>query len=380
VSKVRVAIAAGDISGDVHGASLAEEIARIIPGVELFGVGGERMERAGVRLLHRMDRLAIVGFIEVLRHIPAAHRVMKDILQSLATLKPHVLVLIDYPGFNLRLAHAAKREGVRVVYYIGPQIWAWGGWRIRRIASSVDKMVVTFPFEIDLYRRAGVDVEFVGHPLLDMVESKLDRRTFAARLGIDPEKPIIGLLPGSRAQELRRLVPVMLDSAEEMSRRRDGLQFVVACAPGGCQSFVQERARGQRLTLKVVRGLTYEVMKNADLLLVASGTATLEAAILGTPMLILYKISFLSWLIGRQLIQVPNIGLVNILAGREIVPEFVQFGARRSKIVRAALEMLDGEERLSAVEQDLDAVVQRLGPVGASRRAAQIVADLIESG
>lgn len=380
MDKPRVAIAAGDISGDVHGASLAGEIARIVPGVELFGVGGERMERAGVRLLHRMDRLAVIGFVEVLRHIPEAHRVMKDILHSIATLRPRVLVLIDYPGFNLRLARAAKREGVRVVYYIGPQVWAWGGWRIRRIAETVDKMVVTFPFEIDLYRRAGVDVEFVGHPLLDLVRSNLDRRAFAARVGIDPERPIVGLLPGSRAQELRRLVPLMLGSAEEMSRRRSDLQFVVACAPGDCWAFVAEKVKGQRFELRVVKGLTHEVMSNADLLLVASGTATLEAAILGTPMLILYKVSFLSWLILRQLIKVPSIGLVNILAGREIVPEFVQFGAKRSRIVDAAFRMLDGDAERSRVEAELQSVVTRLGTAGASARAARIVADLMGRG
>lgn len=359
---------AGEASGDLHGAGVVRELKRAQKQVDVYGVGGENMRRAGMHLIFHINELGFMGFVEVLKHLPFIKIMERTLEQILRFKKPDVLVLIDYPGFNLRFARIAKKYGVKIIYYISPQVWAWHKSRVKHIRELVDKMLVIFPFEVDFYEKENVDVEFVGHPLLEVLESKMSRKNFCKRYGIDGTKKILGLLPGSRRQEIENILPVMLTAAKHIAYELD-MEIALGVAPTLEEKYF--RTFFPLDGIHLVSGASYDVMEHADFAMVTSGTATIETACFATPMFVVYKTSWLTYLIGRLLVNVRNIGMVNIVAGKEIVPEFVQHSASAKKLVREALRLLGDETRLADMRQQLSKVKTLLGEVGASRRVAK---------
>ncbi|MBI4418709.1 MAG: lipid-A-disaccharide synthase [Ignavibacteriales bacterium] len=366
----RVMVIAGEASGDLHGSGLVRELRRKNPSIDVFGVGGDRMKQEGMTVVYHVRELGFMGFVEVVKHLPFI-KVMEHTLEQIVKFKkPEVLVLIDYPGFNLRFARRIRRYGMKIVYYISPQVWAWHASRIRKIKALVDKMLVVFPFEKDLYEREGVSTEFVGHPLLEVLEPHFERKHFCKRYGIDPAKEILGLVPGSRRQEIERIFPVMLEAGRRTARER-GMEIVVAVAPTLDEEYFRTMYPVEGVHL--VQGATYDVMAHSAFAMVTSGTATLETACFGTPMMVVYKTSWLTYLIGRLLVRVNTIGLVNIVAGRTIVPEFIQHRATVAALAGKAREILGDTKQLHLMRSSLLSLRERLGKPGASRRAAEHV-------
>ena len=372
-----ILILAGEASGDIHGGSLVRELRKRRPGLRFFGIGGDRLEGEGVEIIHNVREMSFLGFLEVVKHLPFVRRVFREMVALLEERRPSLVVLIDYPGFNLRFARATKRLGFPVLYYISPQVWAWGRRRIKKIVRRVDRMIVIFPFEEDLYRKEGMEVRFVGHPLNDVVSISLSKGAFFEELGLDPARPTVGLLPGSRVQEVRRLLPGMIKACHLLRGKIPGLQSILGLAPtlsdGIYTPFLKEEK-----SLCPVRDRTYDVMAHTDVVMVASGTATLETAILGTPMVILYRMARLSFLLGRILVQLKHVGLVNIVAGRKIVPELLQGKATAERIAEEVFTLFSDEELKKEVKRDLEEVSRSLGKRGASERAAEVVEEFMD--
>jgi lipid-A-disaccharide synthase len=374
VGRRTVLVLTGEPSGDRAGGRLARELARLHRGIRIRAVGGPELREAGAEILQPIDELGAMGFVEVLRHIPRLRRLEARLARLLDEEPPDVVVPIDYPGFNLRIARAAKRRGIRVAYYIGPQVWAWGAGRVPKIARAVDRMIVVFPFEEEIYRRAGIRVDFVGHPLLDDLAAAPGRDVLRAALGASNGVPILGLLPGSRVQEVRRLLPVMLEAARLVKKGRPDLAIVASHAQGVPRAeYDRALADASGLDVHLRPGPAAAVITGSDALLVTSGTATLEAALLGTPLAVLYRTAPLTWLIGRRLVKIPRIALVNIVAGEDLAAEFLQGDARADRIAAHVEELIEPGERHRVLSEKLRALRGRLGREGASRRAAEIV-------
>ena len=368
---------AGEVSGDLHGSHLVEALQRIEPEIQFFGVGGEGLKGRGMKLLYPAQSLSVVGITEVFVKLRTVLKALRGLKGSLEREKPDLIILIDFPEFNLRLAKIARRRGIPVVYYISPQIWAWRPQRIKLIARVVKKMIVLFPFEVPLYETAGVDVEWVGHPLLDIVKPTLPKEKAFREFGLDPKRRTVGLLPGSRIHEIERLLPPLLASAHLLQKEIPDLQFVIPLAPGISRTILSSQMKNISFPVKVVEGFTYDVMNLSELLIMASGTATLEGAILGKPMIIVYKVSLPSYWVGRALIRVDHIGLVNLVAEREIAPELIQKDVNPERIADEASRILRDPILSRKMAESMDEVRQKLGEPGAAQRAAQIVSSLL---
>lgn len=367
-----ISIIAGESSGDLIGGLFVQAVKEKDPSVSFFGIGGERMRRAGVELRYTTKDMAFLGFAEVLRHLPFVSRVLNEMEVLLRELGPGLLVLIDYPGFNLRLAERAQRLGIPVMYYISPQVWAWGKGRVKKMRRLVDKMVVAFPFEVEIYQKESIPVEFVGHPLLEVVNSGMTKEEFCFKSGLSPQKPIIGLLPGSRRQEVKKILPVMVKAARKIKEQRPDVQLIVGMAEG-----LEDKDFASASDLPKVQGLTYGLMAASDLVLVASGSATLEAGILGTPMIVLYKTSWLSYQIAKMVVMIPDIALINVVAGKRLVPEFVQGAASPDRVAQASLALLNDSTRKDEIKRGLKQAVTSLGAPGASAKAAAIALSML---
>jgi lipid-A-disaccharide synthase len=367
-----VLVVAGEASGDLHGATLVRALTALEPELTVAGMGGPRMAAAGVQILHGIDRTAVVGGTEVVGRLPALYRIFRDLVGRLRDARPRVLVLIDFPDFNLRLARRARRLGIPVVYFVPPQVWAWRRGRLRAMARDVSRVLAVFPFEVGFYQEAGVPVEFVGHPLLDVLPA-LDRP--AARRGLVGERQLlIGLLPGSRLEEVRRHLPVLLGAAARILRRVPRARFALPLAPTIPPEAAAGAVQAADLGIHVLPGEAHRVLAAADLVLVASGTATLEAACYETPMVVLYRLSPLSYALARLVIHgVTAISLPNIIAGRAAVPELIQRHATPGRLAAAALRLLLDDAARVAQRAVLREVRARLGPGGAAERAARAV-------
>ncbi len=370
-------IVAGEASGDMHGANLVREMLNLDPMLNFYGIGGNRLRKEGVDLLANASDMAVVGLTEVVSKLGSILKIMGMMKRSLDERRPDLVILIDYPDFNIPLAKAAKKRGIKVFYYISPQVWAWRKSRIGQIKKTVSKMAVILPFEVETYRQKGFEVNYVGHPLLDMVKLNYSKQESRKKFGLSENEITIGILPGSRTSEVRILMPELLQAAQILKREMPDLQFVLPLADTLEETSVTEIISGFNVKVKVVSGHTYDVISCADLALVASGTATLETALLGIPMIIVYKISMLSYFIGRLFVHVKNIGLVNIIAGKTIVPELVQGDASGKRIAAESLSILKNGERRQKMIKELEAIRARLGEPGAARRAAQIAHDMI---
>jgi len=375
----KILIVAGEASGDLHGSSLIRELKNINSHLQFFGIGGDRMKKEGMELVYHIDKLSIMGFFEVLKNIGLIREVMKTMVKLAEERKPDLVVLIDYPGFNLRFAKRVKKMGIPIAYYISPQVWAWGGNRVKKMKGLIDKMIVIFHFEKELYKKFDIDCEFVGHPLLEVVRPVLSKEDFQSKFDLRKNEVLLGLLPGSRWQEVEKILPIMVQSAELLGARIKNLRIML-----GLASTIKKEKVGIILgqfksKVEIVENLTYDLMKHSDLLLVASGTATLESVILGTPFLVLYKTGFWTYLLAKSLVSIPNIALANVVAGKKIVPEYIQNKAVPKDIAEEMYDILTNKPRYKSIQNELSLVKEKIGEVGASKRAAQIINGIISS-
>lgn len=372
-----ILIVAGEASADLHGSSLVRAITKMEPGVVFWGIGGKEMGKAGVKILFPSSEMAVVGLTEVfsrLRRITKAYVRLKSILKHV---RPDLLILIDYPDFNIHLASIAKRCKVPVLYYISPQVWAWRRGRVKKIARLVDRMAVILPFEQEFYRRRGMLVDYVGHPLQDSAPRDLKRGEVIRELGLQNSGPILGLLPGSRKEEVMNLLPVMIKAAEIISSHYPALKCLLPLASTVSSDLVLSMIGRTHLQIEILQGGIYRALGSCDLALVASGTATLETAIMEVPMVIVYRVSPISFWIAKMVVKVPHIGLVNLVAGERIVPELVQDEVTPERLAREALSILQSSQENENMVNRLRAVRERLGKGSASERTAEIAMEIM---
>jgi lipid-A-disaccharide synthase len=379
--KPTIMIVAGERSGDIYGAGLARALLARLPGLEVFGCGGDALREAGADTVVDAHGISLVGITEIVSGMPRVYRAFHRLLEEVDRRHPQLAILIDFPDFNLRMARQLKKRKVPVVYFVSPQVWAWRKRRVQKLKARIAKMIVIFDFEEEIYRRAGVPVEYVGHPLVDMVRPHVTREQFFAKVNLDAAVPTVALLPGSRKQEVARLLPVMLDAATRLTLRHQ-LQFLVAVAPtidpAWIESAILECYVG-RATVRSAMHATYDALQYADVAVVASGTATLEAALRERPMVVVYRVSPLTWLVGKLLVDVPFYSMVNILAHRRIVPELMQRDFNAANVVARVEYLLEHAEARDAMIQGFRALRPRLGPGGAIERAADAVVGLMQS-
>jgi len=366
-----------EASGDQHGAALVRALHERFPHLQVYGLGGSRMRSAGVDTLFDVQALNVLGVVEILAKVPASLRMAYRLLREAARRGTRTVVLIDAPGFNLHFARLAKRAGLSVVYYISPQIWAWRPHRVKRVARYVDKMLTLFPFEVPLYTAAGVDAECVGHPLLDHMHDLPTPAQAAQALGLDAHSPIMALLPGSRPQELRQLFPSMLAALQRVQQRLPTLQGVIPVAPTLTVEEIQLMLRHTSVPVTVIAGQSHTALRAADVALVASGTATLEAGLIGTPMVVVYKAHPITAWLARRLIRIPYLGLVNIVTGRPMVPELLQEALEPQTLAALALHYFEQPEVVQHVRSELAMLRHALGMGDGARRAAACIAPFL---
>ena len=375
----KILIISGEASGDLHGANLVRELKKESPSLAFFGVGSKRMREAGVQMLADASEISVVGGTEVLTHLGAIYRVYSRLKRFLKEERPDLLVLIDFPDFNIMVGKAAKKLGIPVLYYISPQVWAWRKGRIKKIAELVKAVVVVFPFEVELYMSAGVDVRFVGHPLTDVVKSEFTKIEARKHLGLDHTRRTIALLPGSRKKEITHLLPDMLEAARELDTMFRDLQFVLPVAPTLTIDFIRQHVEVSGVPVKIVDGGVYDALRASDAAIVTSGTATLETGLMGVPMAIVYRMSKVSYFIGRLIIDVDHVGLVNIIAWKRRAPELIQLLGPPHNMAVAISKMLRDPVYYKEITDGLAAVRVQLGDAGASARAAAVVLSLLEN-
>lgn len=378
MAEKQILIICGEASGDLHAGNLAQKILEINPEIKISGVGGGALRQVASEIYYDIKDLSVLGFFDVLKKLPKFLRLKKLILKKIQEEKPAAIIFVDFSGFNLRLAEAVN-NAIPTIYYISPQIWASRQGRIKTIKKYISKMLVLFKFEEEFYKNYGIDVDFVGHPLLDIVRPGTDKKEFFNKLGFSESKTAIALLPGSRKQEIKYILPIMLRAACLIHKKRQDAQFVVAKSLQVDWDAYRRISGKFKLDLKIIEGRTYDCLNIADFCLVASGTATLETAIMQKPFAVIYKLGFLNYLLYRPQIKIPYIGMVNIVAAKLIVPEFIQFGAHPKKIAESALQILENPSRIKEIKDNLAAVKSSLGEKGAAMRAARIVVDFLKS-
>jgi lipid-A-disaccharide synthase len=390
---MKLAIIAGEASGDLHAAEVLRELKRIDPSIETFGIGGDLLAREGMRLVHHAREMGIVGYFNVLRHLRMFRRIFDETVADIAREKPDAVLLVDYPGFNLRMARRCKELGIRVIYYISPQLWAWKKGRVKQVAKYVDRMIVIFPFEETFYREHGIAAAYVGHPLIEeighivrqgvgsgewgMGASGIDTANMSAPTPHTPHPTPhtrIALLPGSRNAEVRSLLPAMVDAVEILARERSIDAYVVQ-APTIRRELLDEYVTGRNV--RIVEHDNGEAVAAADVALSSSGTATLECAVLGTPVIVMYRLSFANYWLGRMVVTIPHFALINIVAGKKIVPELIQGDVNGRTIADETRRLLEPANYARVVEE-LAAVRSKLGDAGAARRAAESIMEAVK--
>jgi lipid-A-disaccharide synthase len=366
---MRLAIVAGEASGDLHASEVVRELKRLDPSLETFGIGGDLLGREGMLLLHHANELGIIGLFNVLRHLPMFRRIFRELMERIAAEKPDAVLLVDYPGFNLRVARACKELGLRVVYYISPQVWAWRKGRVRHIAKYVDHMIVLFPFEEEFYRAHNVPVTYVGHPLIEQLAG-------VGRPARPDNELRIALLPGSRKAEVQALLPAMLDAVAILRRERTVNAYIIL-APTIEHDELLAIVKAKNIDVPILPHDRGEGVAAADISLSASGTATLESAVLGTPVVVMYRLSRATYILGKKLVRnLPHWSLVNIVAGKGVVPELIQDEVNGERIA-AEVRRIVAPENYERIREELARVREKLGEPGASRRVAEEIHKMV---
>jgi len=373
----KILIISGEPSGDLHASHLVNNIKKLRPDVKFFGLGGPMSERSGVDIIFDISKLALVGLIEVLSNIFLIGTVFRAVLKRVDADRPDLAILVDYPGFNLRLARELRKRGIPVIYYISPQIWAWGKSRINIIRDTVKKVIVFFPFEERLYKSYGIDVECVGHPLIETVRPSMGKNDILKKYSLSPDKKIISLLPGSRMIEIQRLLPDMVKACAIIGREFTGAQFLIARHPDRPIELYEDAVKDAGCDIKLSDGDTYNLLSVSDFAVVASGTATLETTILGTPFVLVYKTNPVTCAIAKMLMQVEFLGITNIIAGKEVVPELWQSEVTARNIANAVAGIMKDAEKLDVMKEEFLKIRSSLGKEGASIRAANAILPFI---
>ena len=373
----KILISAGEASGDIHAAAITAAIKRIDDATEVFGMGGDELRAAGGEVLFDIKDHGVMGFVEVIKKLPDLFKLRREFARVMDERKPDCLVVVDYPGFNMKLAKLAHDKGIPVVSYIAPSAWAWNKGRAKNVAKIVDKVACIFPFEYDVYKEAGAPVEFVGHPLVDIVHPTMERAEAEAWVGKVPGRPLVLLMPGSRLMEIERMLDVILEGAKLLKKQMPEVQFAMPRAGTIPIEMLQGKIKASGLDVKITEGHNYDLFSVADLALATSGTVTLEAAMCGLPSVILYRTSAITAFIARRVINIPNIGLPNIVAGRQILPELLQEELTPAKLAATAVELL-APERRPQLEANLAYMKERLGEPGAVNRVAQLILRIAE--
>ncbi|MBN2542817.1 lipid-A-disaccharide synthase [bacterium] len=367
-----ILITTGEASGDLIASHLVKKLMELVPDLSFFGVGGEKLKEQGVELLFGVDNLAIIGFGGVLKAIPDFLRIRKTIVKEAEKRGTRLVIMVDCPDFNLRIARKLKKIGCKIVYYISPQVWVWRGWRIKKIQKYIDLNIPILPFEEEYFKKRGVEnTKFVGHPFIDIVKPGLSREEFIAKHGL-PER-FWGILPGSRRREISRILPVMLDAFKILTDRIPGLYGVIPVAPGLDKGFVDSYISENTNNVKTIRGFAHEVQAYSEFGIVTSGSATLESAILSLPMAAVYITDFLTWHVARRLLKVSHVSLVNLVSGQETIPELLQKELTPTKLADTILEYFENEGKLEDMKAGLKSVREQLGDSGAVKRAAELI-------
>jgi lipid-A-disaccharide synthase len=372
----KIIIICGESSGDLHAGNLAKALGELNPNIKIAGVGGANLRQGGAEIYCDIKDLAVFGFFDVLKKLPKFFSLKKLILQKINEEKPDAIIFVDFAGFNLRVAKEINNR-IPTIYYISPQVWASRSGRVKTIKKYISKMLVLFKFEEKFYQKYGIDVDLIGHPLLDIVRPTMEKKEFYNSLKLYESKTTIALLPGSRKQEIENILPVMLRASAIIQENRQDTQFVVVKSNQVDWDTYHRITHNFKLNLKVVEGKTYDCLNIADFCLVCSGTATIETAIMQKPFVIIYKMNILNYLLYRPQVRVPYIGMVNIVAGKRIIPEFIQFGACPRKIAREALKILKTPSEIERIKNSLAQVKTSLGEKGATSRASRIIVDFL---
>lgn len=373
-----ILISAGEPSGDLHASNLVKDLNALESDLRFFGLGGSLCKNAGVEILLDITKLALIGLVEVLRNIFAIKDAWRSVISKIDSQKPDLAILVDYPGFNLRLAGELKKRSIPVVYYISPQVWIWGRGRVNIIKRCVKKMFVFFKFEEELYRTYGIDAEFVGHPLLDIVKTSLSKQDVLEKYNLSFGSTTVALLPGSRRTEIKTLLPLMLGAARAIKEKLGDIQFIIAKHPDLPLVLYEDPIKKASVDVVIAEGDTYNVVGASDFSIVASGTATLETAIIGTPHIIIYKTNLITYLVAKSIADVRFLGIVNVMNQRMVVPELIQHDASPEHIAASALEILGDSEKMASVREELKSVTSSLGSPGASKRAAAAILPLLQ--
>ncbi len=378
MAEKQILIICGEASGDLNAANLVNSLKTIAPDIKFSGVGGEMLRQAGCRIIRDIKELSVIGLFDVIKKLPKFFALKKLLLQQIQTSKFAAAIFVDFSGFNLRMAKAINRS-MPTIYYISPQVWASRVARVKTIKKYIDKMLVLFKFEKDFYEKFGMKAEFIGHPLLDIVKPTMEKGEFLSNLGFSRDKKTISLLPGSRRSEVEKILPVMLGACRIIEKNLGAIQVVVAKSTQVDWDIYKKILDKSDLNLKTVEAKTYDCLNIADFCLVASGTATLETAIMQKPFAVIYKMNLLNYLLYRPQVKVPFISLVNILSGKIIVPEFIQFNATAKNISSKLISILKSNSETEKIKLGLQKVNAMLGEKGASGRAAQLIADFLEN-
>lgn len=371
----KIMFSVGEASGDLHGANVAAAIKEICPEALLFGMGGAKMRSAGVDVVYDIKDLGVIGVVEVIKNLRRLFKLRDMLADLMDTEKPDALVVIDYPGFNTRLAKIAQKKGIPIVSYISPSAWAWGKGRAKEVAGTVSKVAAIFPFEAQVYQEAGADVTFVGHPLLDIVKPTMTKEASRAYFGA-ADAPLVLIMPGSREQEIENHLLPMLAACQKIQAQLPECQFYLPVASTISREIIAEKIQKYPVSVKFAADKVYDLMHIADAAIVASGTAALEISLLGVPHVIIYKVAALTYYIGKMVVKIPYIGLPNIIAGRSIIPEFLQYDINAEVMAQNILAFLTDPQKREQVLADLAEVKEKLGSDGAVERTAQVILDV----
>lgn len=373
---MKIMFSAGEASGDTHGASVARALKERFPEAEMLGMGGQKMEEAGVRIVYNIDKLGFIGIVEILKALPKFFKLRTYLKEIMMREKPDVFVCIDYPGFNMKMAKVAHELGIPVLYYICPTIWAWHRSRGYDIAKYTNKVACIFPFEAKAYEDFDVDVHFVGHPLLDIVKAEETREETMNRLQADEKAFRLMLLPGSRLQEINGLLDLMLDAVEEVQAEHPNIQVFLPRAHTIPRELLEEKIANHKVDVVITEGKNYDLMAICDAAIAASGTATLETAIMDLPTILVYKVSPVTYAIGKRVVKIPYVGLPNIVAGKEVIPELIQGDANSGNVARELRKLMDDATYYNEMKTSLGHVKEELGEPGAVERVATLIGEM----